>query len=553
VYLGVGFESTRAYVLDEYLQPVPPGGSGELYLAGDKVARGYLGRPGLTAGRFVADPYGPIGGRMYRTGDLVALTSSGQLRFLGRADGQVKLRGYRIELAEIEAVLGVQPGVRQVAVVVREDRPGDKRLVAYLVPEPGTTLDMDGLKTAAGTVLPEYMVPAATVTLAQLPITANGKLDRAALPAPQHRTGPAARAPRTPRERVLCTIFAEVLGLDTPVGPDDNFFDLGGHSMLATRLVSRIRTTLGIERSVRDLFRAPTVAGLLGPSMYEGPAGSDALGVLLPLRADGDRPPLFCVHPGAGMSWPYAGLVQHLDRGQPIYGLQTRALTRPGYRAASLAELAEDYLDEILRVQPDGPYRLLGWSFGGVVAHAMATRLQAMGARVELLALLDAYPVTAAEAAVPCTERDLVEMLVGGPDDAPDVPAEFFDRFDADAVAGVLRGRDPVLANLAETEVRTLVRTAVHHSALRRAHRPAIFVGDPLFFTATAHGGATAPAVDQWRGHVDGRMDNHDIDSTHMQMTAPRQLAHIGRVLRQRLDELDGAQALEPQLLPTGS
>ncbi|MFE0254772.1 amino acid adenylation domain-containing protein [Streptomyces sp. NPDC059010] len=286
ITIGTPAWNTRMYVLDALLRPAPVGTAGELYVAGDLVTRGYHGRPGLTAGRFVASPFGPPGSRMYRTGDLARWTAAGLLEFVSRVDDQVKIRGFRIELGEVEAVLTAQTGIDAAAVVVREDTPGDKRLVAYVVPEPNRPADPAALRAAAARALPDYMVPAAFVVLDTLPLTANGKIARKALPAPNLGADGTGRPPAEGTERRVADLFATVLGVPD-VGADDDFFRLGGHSLLVARLVNRVRADHGAELSIREVFENSTVAGLA-----ELLAGRPTKAVRPPLvRRDGsDRP-----------------------------------------------------------------------------------------------------------------------------------------------------------------------------------------------------------------------------------------------------------------------
>ncbi|MFD8143178.1 amino acid adenylation domain-containing protein [Streptomyces sp. NPDC059708] len=528
VYLGAALDNTRVYVLDERLRPVPRGVAGEMYIAGGQVARGYLGRPGLTAERFLPDPFGADGGRMYRTGDLVHWTAGGELRFLGRADGQIKLRGFRIEPGEIEATLARHPGVGQVAVVVFEEGPGGKRLVAYAVPRAGHGLTAEGLLRWAADELPEHMVPSAAVLLDAIPLTVNGKPDRRALPAPAPAERTAGRAPRTPREELLCGLFSEVLGVPE-VGIDDNFFTLGGHSLLGVRLISRMRAVLGLELGVRDLFRTPTVAGLLG----DEPTGFDPMGVVLPLNAKGSRNPLFCIHPGTGVGWTYAGLTRHLGPDQPLYAVQARALSELGHSPESVEEMVADYLPLIREVQPHGPYRFLGWSFGGTVAHALAVRLAELGERTELLAMMDVHLLPTEPERRRMTPAQKRDMLVGDASDEPeDAP------FDTDALIGLVRLKDPVLGAFSDAEIRSVIGASINHAEIMNLYSPQPVKTDMLFLGALEDGETENTLAQHWIPYVDGTVENHLIGVPHTRMGEPEPLSLIGRILSEKLRSL---------------
>ncbi|MFE5584093.1 amino acid adenylation domain-containing protein [Kitasatospora sp. NPDC056531] len=538
--VGGPVANTRAYVLDAALRPVAPGVRGELYLAGAALARGYHRRPGLTAQRFVACPF-EEGTRMYRTGDLVRWDRDGRLEYLGRTDDQVKIRGFRVELGEVEAALAAAPGVAQAAVTLRSDGPGGgTRLVGYVVPGQGrAAVEPSALRAHVARTLPAHMVPSAVVVLDAFPRTPNDKLDRAALPAPDpaHPASATRRAPLTRREEVLAVLFAEALGLPhDAVGADDGFFDLGGHSLLAARLMSRVREALGEDLGVQDLFAAPTVAGLAARVPERGTAEpgrtDDALAPLITLRPGAaGEPALFCVHPGAGTGWVYRSLLDHLGPHRPVHALQARGLSRPGARPASVAQMADDYAALIRTVQPSGPYHLLGWSFGALVAHAVAVRLQTDGEDVAQLVLLDGYPATEAQphtgtgAADPL--RDLLDSL-GYPPQEPSHATGPAPMTLADLVR-VARTADGPLAAFDEETIAALGEAYAHHDALAAAHRPGVFHGD-LTLVGAAHE-ADAPGPETWQPHASGRVDHHEAPCTHGEMMAAKPAAQIAALL----------------------
>ena len=532
--IGRPIWNTRVYVLDGNLEPVPVGVAGELYIAGAGLARGYLKQPGLSAERFIADPYGAPGTRMYRTGDLAHWRADGVLDFLGRTDHQIKIRGFRIEPAEVENALSRHPSVAQATVLGREDHPGDKRLVAYVVPVEGQSTDSAALRTHLVQSLPDYMVPSAIVLLDRLPLTPSGKLDRKALPPPDFNADVNWRAPRTPEEETLCSLFAEILGVSR-VGIDDNFFQLGGHSLLATRLVSRIRASLDVELSVRALFEAPTVARLADRLAVDTNANS--LGVMLTLRAQGNRSPLFCIHPAAGLSWCYAGLLQHIKADYPIYGLQARGFSEPEILPQTLDEMVSDYLDQIRVIQPAGPYYLLGWSFGGLVAHALAGRLQLEGEKVPILALLESYPNDPELSSRIPDEREIImahlEALGRDSTIIGEQPPEL------SILKELLRHEYHVLTSLEDRYVNAMPKIYRNNVRLAGSFVPEVLDGDLLLFTATQETGA--PPSEAWRPYVRGQIRVHEVACRHAQMTRPLPLADIGQAVARELERRHNA------------
>ncbi|MEV6361474.1 amino acid adenylation domain-containing protein [Nocardia asteroides] len=412
----VGAPADAVRILDDQLRPVPDGTIGELYMTGVRLARGYLARPGQSAAAFVADPDG-TGARMYRTGDLVKRNPQGELDYVGRTDSQVKLRGQRIELGDIESALRALAGVAQAVVLLREDTPGDQRLVAYLIARSGVVLDTGAVREQLRQALPAYMIPSAFLVLEHIPRTATEKIARQELPAPE--SVPSVALPDSGREPaaligapaqdvatglldLIRQAMATVLSIDT-VGTDDDFFERGGHSLLAVRLVGRL-TRAELPVVLDDVFSAPTPRalaariGAVDPDAQRPTDGLASLGrrldPVLELRTEGSVPPLFCIHQIGGTAWKYAPLARLLRAERPIIGLQMPQLTEPDRQTRTLDDLARFYLDAVRRIQPHGPYHFLGYSLGGNIAHAMAAILEAEGEQVAYVGLLDSHPLS---------------------------------------------------------------------------------------------------------------------------------------------------------------
>lgn len=404
VPIGRPIANTQMYILDPHMQPVPVGVAGEIYIGGAGLARGYLNRPELTENRFVHDPFTASPSRLYKTGDVGRFLPNGTIAFLGRIDHQVKIRGYRIELGEIEASLTRHPAIKQAAVLAREDKAGDKRLVAYLVLHPNYTLRSKEIRLFLKNGLPEYMVPAVFVFLQTMPTTTNGKIDRAALPIPDQQRPELEEAFQPPRddlERTLTTIFEECLNVK-PIGIQDNFFELGANSLQAGYIFSRVNKILGKQLHLSMLLKSPTIEQLA--AYIRNKETIEPWSSLVPIQPDGSKPPLFCIHGGVGTVLFYRQLSLQLGPDQPFYGLQAKGLNGTETPHSSIQEMATEYIKEIRTVQQQGPYHLGGYCFGGIVAFEMAKQLTAQGYTVALLANFNAVSPSYVDPANPVVD-----------------------------------------------------------------------------------------------------------------------------------------------------
>ena len=545
VGIGRPIAGMRAYVLDPRLRPCGVGEPGEVWLGGSGVARGYAGRRGLTAERFVPDPHGPPGSRMYRTLDRARFRGDGTLEYLGRADAQLKVRGVRIEPGEVEAALRQHPAVREAAAAAHGE--GDaKRLVAYVVAEDGPHPPAaPELRAFLRERLPEAMVPAAYVRIEAIPRTSSGKLDRRALPAPPPAEAEPDRAhapPRNPTEEALCAAWAQVLGVDR-VGIHDDFFELGGHSLLALRLLARIRDALRVDLPVAALLQGPTVERLA--RAIDDHASPVRLPVVA-LQPRGEARPLFLVHAGGGHLVCYQPLAQLLGPEQPVYGLQARGLDDGLPPLQGVEAMARHYLEGLRRVQPRGPYRLGGWSYGGIVAFEMARMIHAEGDRVELLALLDtARPETRASgmaldhAAV--LRRILTDLFGWGSTGAltvevlrtmePEAQLEF--------AARRLGPRILPPERIPEVRALTAVRMANHNALVDFRGRP--YPGRIAYFRSrgSAHLSYAAENLRYWGRLAEGGFGVHDVNGHHGTLLQKPHVDSVVEALRRVLAGLN--------------
>ncbi|WP_336085591.1 amino acid adenylation domain-containing protein [Nocardia sp. SSK8] len=541
ITIGGPIRGVAATVLDRRLHPTPIGVTGELQLAGSALARGYHNRPGLTAQRFVADPYGAPGERMYRTGDLVrwraGASSALEVEYVGRTDHQVKVRGFRIELGEIDVAFGRHGDVEFALTIGHTTPAGATALVSYVKVRDGSAPTTADLLDHVGEHVPNYMVPQVVMLLDEVPLSPVGKLDRARLPEPVFSTTEGYRAPVTPAEVALCAVFAEVLGLER-VGADDGFFELGGNSLLATKVVAALRDR-GFEMPVQMMFGDASPAGIAA-RLDSGDAEAvmaAATGPVLALRpSTGPHDtPLFCVHPAIGLSWCYAGLLTHLAPQRPLYGLQAPHVSGDdGF--TSIPEAAGHYVAHIKSIQPHGPYHLLGWSLGGLIAHEVAVQLQELGEDVALLAMLDSYQLGDRwlDTAMPSVADILGEFGADLLDGAP-LPADL----DLPAAADLLRAQPGPFAALSVENLQRLYTGYADGTVMANQFRPRRYDGDLLFFTAAADEiNAADPGrrAEAWQPFVTGNIHNHDLPCRHAAMTTPDSLAAIGPVLHRHLD-----------------
>jgi len=532
--IGRPIANAQIHILNAQMQPQPVGIRGELHIGGSGVARGYLNRAELTAAKFVADPFsGEPGARLYRTGDVARYLPDGNIEFLGRTDDQVKVRGFRVELGEIEALLSRFQGIDMAVVVSREDARGEKTLVAYFVPAKEPAPTSGELREFLKERLPDYMLPSSFVKLETMPLTPNGKVDRRSLPAPS--AGDSAdtqglTAPKDALESQLVRIWETILG-KSPIGVRQSFFDLGGHSLLAVRLMHRLEQVFGKRMPITILFQAPTIEHMADLLRTKGWAPSWSS--LVPIQPLGAKRPLFLIHGAGGTVIIYRDLARHLGNDQPVYGLQAQGLDGKQACLARVEAMAAHYLEAIRTIQPHGPYLLGGLSFGGTVAFEMARQLQAAGEQVTQLALLDTFPGKYEPATslllklgkMPAREQfDYIQRKTG------QYARNWKRRFDRIFLPQALKN----------------VRRGIHEAGTH--YSPTPYSGDITLFRASEK--SLRGVNDEfagWRQLATGNLEVVEIPGGHVSMLSEPQVQTLAEQLKIRLESAQAAQ-VEAQL-----
>lgn len=539
VSIGRPLANTQAYVLDERLRPVPAGVPGDLYLGGDGVARGYRGLPGLTAGRFLPDHLsGRSGARMYATGDRARWRPDGTLTFLGRDDGQVKVRGFRIEPGEIEHRLEQHPAVRRAVVLVREDRPGDRRLVAYVT---GEGVPLAGLRDHLRGYLPDYMVPGTLVPLPEFPLTTSGKVDRRALPAPAaHHAGRAHVPPRDPVELAVARIWEDVLGV-RPVGVTDQFFDLGGHSLLVLRLVVEIEKRFGTRLPMAAIFQGATVesfARMLREG-YQPPAGAH----LLELSPGGAGVPVFFAHPAGSEVVCYRSFAGLLPGDHPLYALASPPAENGELPFASFEDRARQFAGLIRQVRPHGPYALAGWCYGGANAFAVARELEAAGERVSVTVIDSHLPDLAPGEDEPDRAEIIAAIAVNlqwdyGPNlKTVDELRGMSGEEHLDYLLGIARSADYLPSDAGRAQIAEVVDVWLANLRLLWRYRPTPIASPVTVIRARDE---EHDPSGRWREMAAGAFSRHEIDGNHYTVMRSPRVGAVAELISEMIARLDG-------------
>ncbi|MEM7134559.1 MAG: amino acid adenylation domain-containing protein [Chloroflexota bacterium] len=541
--IGKPIANVNALILDSQMNPVPIGVPGELYLGGICLGLGYIHDEQQTQAVFVDNPFPEIPShKLYKTGDLATYLSDGNIEFLGRTDRQVKIRGFRIELGEIESMLRTRNDVHEVAVIVREDSSGDKRLIAYIVSH--TPCDAESLRQYLAKHVPNYMIPSSFVMLDKMPLAPSGKLNQNALPEPTYTEQLTKHVPpETLDETRLVLVWQEVLDV-RPIGVEDNFFELGGHSLLATRLVQRMGQTLQRDISLQQVFKSPTIRSLLqGLNRPQTTTNS-----FIPLRTNRNPDasnPLFLIHAVSGVAFPFLTLLPYLASDQAVYALQARGIYDDLPPFDSLEALATAAIQEMKSTQPDGPYAIAGWSFGGMVAFEMACQLTQQGEAVSFLGVIDAYPRTDNQASVlegPTTPEELQAFcyLLG------DILSVDYHCLDNDLFDRAARQNAPVdwlLEQMSEqgispamdpTIVKRIWTTTKHNSQLMQSYQPQPYDGTIILFCAEESAPEDGPQ--RWQALTPQFVETIWASGEHTTMLNAEHVERLGQALAARLE-----------------